>query len=71
MDAIRHKLVQMGYEGAEQVESPGQFAVRGSIIDIYTLTDEVPYRIDMWDDEVDIILKNTLVRITAMHIYTA
>ena len=55
MDAIRHKLVQMGYEGAEQVESPGQFAIRGSIIDIYTLTDEVPYRIDMWDDEVDII----------------
>lgn len=45
----------MGYEAVEQVDSPGQFAIRGSIIDIYTLTDEVPYRIDFWDDEVDII----------------
>lgn len=55
MGALKRKLVQMGYESVEQVESPGQFAVRGSIIDIYTLTDEVPYRIDMWDDEVDLI----------------
>lgn len=39
----------MGYEAVEQVDSPGQFAIRGSIIDIYTLTDEVPYRIDFWE----------------------
>ncbi len=55
IDALKHKLVKMGYEAVEQVDSPGQFAVRGSIIDIYTLTDETPYRIDLWDDEVDII----------------
>lgn len=54
-DAFKKKLVKMGYEAVEQVDSPGQFAIRGSIIDIYTLTDEVPYRIDFWDDEVDII----------------
>ncbi len=54
-DALKKKLVKMGYEAVEQVDSPGQFAIRGSIIDIYTLTDEVPYRIDFWDDEVDII----------------
>ena len=55
LDALKKKLVKMGYEAVEQVDSPGQFAIRGSIIDIYTLTDEVPYRIDFWDDEVDII----------------
>ena len=55
MDALKKKLVLMGYESVVQVDSPGQFAVRGSIVDIYTLTDEVPYRIDFWDDEVDII----------------
>lgn len=54
-DSLKKKLVKMGYEAVEQVDSPGQFAIRGSIIDIYTLTDEVPYRIDFWDDEVDII----------------
>ena len=54
-DALKKKLVQMGYEIVEQIDAPGQFAIRGSIVDIYTLTDEVPYRIDFWDDEVDII----------------
>lgn len=47
--------MQMGYEPVVQIDGPGQFAVRGSIVDIYTLTDEVPYRIDFWDDKVDII----------------
>lgn len=54
-DALKKKLLQMGYELVEQIDGPGQFAVRGSIVDVYTLTDEVPYRIDFWDDEVDII----------------
>ena len=54
-DALKKKLVIMGYENVPQVEKPGEFAVRGSIIDIYTLTGEAPYRIDLWDDEVDII----------------
>ncbi len=52
---LRKKLRNMGYEACERIESPGQYSVRGSIVDIYTLTDEVPYRIDFWDDEVDII----------------
>lgn len=55
LDALRSKLVAMGYEAVDQVGSPGQFAIRGSIVDIYTLTDDVPYRIDFWDEEVDII----------------
>ena len=55
MDALKTKLARMGYESVTQIDSPGQFAVRGSILDIYTLTDEMPYRIDFWDDEIDII----------------
>lgn len=55
VDALKKKLVMMGYAHVSQVEAPGEFAVRGSIIDIFTLTGEAPYRIDLWDDEVDII----------------
>jgi len=37
------------------VDGPGQFAVRGGIIDIYPLTEELPIRIEFWGDEVDSI----------------
>ncbi len=49
------KLVCMGYERAELVESPGQFAVRGGILDVWSLTAEEAVRIEFWDDEVDSI----------------
>lgn len=55
LDECRRRLTDMGYEYVIQVELPGQFSVRGSILDIYSLTEEAPYRIDMWDEEVDII----------------
>ena len=48
-------LVAMGYEKAYQVESPGQFSVRGGIVDIFDLTEENPYRIELWGDEVESI----------------
>lgn len=48
-------LVSMGYEKSYQVERPGQFAVRGDILDVFDLTEENPYRIELWDDEVDSI----------------
>lgn len=53
MEKIRKQLVKMGYQRTGQVDMTGQFAVRGSIIDIFPLTDEVPVRIDLWGDEVD------------------
>ena len=55
MDAVKMRLVQMGYERVGQVELPGQFAIRGGILDIYPLTEEYPVRIELWDDEVDSI----------------
>ena len=42
MDACGKRLVQMGYERTGQVELPGQFAIRGGILDIYPLTEEYP-----------------------------
>ena len=52
---IQKKLVKIGYEREEKVESPGQFAVRGGILDVYPLTREEPVRIELWGDEVDSI----------------
>ena len=49
------QLVAMGYEKNYQAEAGGQFAVRGGIIDIYPLTEENPYRIELWGDEIDSI----------------
>lgn len=53
-DLVR-RLIHMGFERAVQVEGPGQFSVRGGILDIYNLADDCPYRIEFWDDEIDTI----------------
>lgn len=53
--ALQSGLVAAGYERVTQVESPGEFAIRGGIIDVFTLTSEVPYRIELWDNIVDTI----------------
>jgi len=55
LDALKILLTEMGYERVGQVESKGQFAIRGGIIDIFPLTEEVPVRIELWDEEVDSI----------------
>ena len=53
--ALAARLVQMGYEKTAQVQEPGQFAVRGDIVDIYDLTEDNPVRVELWDDEIDSI----------------
>lgn len=55
LDALKDSLVALGYERVGQVEMPGQFSVRGGIIDIYSLTEENPWRIELWGDEIDSI----------------
>jgi transcription-repair coupling factor (superfamily II helicase) len=54
-DKIKEQLIGLGYEKVTQVEASGQFAIRGGIIDIFSLTEENPYRIELWDDEIDSI----------------
>lgn len=55
MEELKKSLVRLGYESVGQVEMPGQFSVRGGIIDIYSLTEENPWRIELWGDEIDSI----------------
>lgn len=55
LEVLRRRLVGLGYESVYQVETPGEFAIRGGIVDIFALTEELPYRIELWGDEVDSI----------------
>ncbi|EFR89039.1 transcription-repair-coupling factor, partial [Listeria marthii FSL S4-120] len=52
-DVLRQKLVTMGYTMSGMVNTPGEFSVRGGIIDIYPITEEFPIRIELFDTEVD------------------
>lgn len=54
-ETIKETLVKMGYERMTIVDGRGQFSVRGGIIDIFTPDSESPYRIDLFDTEVDSI----------------
>ena len=53
--AFRDRLSGAGYVASSQVMAPGEFAVRGSIIDLYPMGSPTPYRIDLFDDEVESI----------------
>lgn len=73
----RERLAAMGYECMPQVEGMGQFSVRGDILDIFPLTEEVPVRIELWDAEVDSIRtfdmesQRSIEQLTAADIYPA
>ena len=53
LDVLVTKLRELGFVEVDYVYEPGQFAVRGSIVDIYSFSSEQPYRIDFFDDEID------------------
>lgn len=55
MSGMAEKLSGIGYDREVQVDAPGQFAVRGGILDVWPLTEELPIRIELWGDEVDSI----------------
>lgn len=50
---VEERLLELGFQRADYVYEPGQFAVRGSIVDVYSFANEHPYRIDFFDDEID------------------
>ncbi len=54
-ESFRSEMVLMGYTFTEAVERPGEFSIRGDIIDVYPFTEENPVRIELWGDEVDSI----------------
>ena len=54
-DTIAAQLVSLGFDHVDYVYEPGQFATRGSILDVFSFASEYPYRIDFFGDEIDSI----------------
>ena len=55
LEELTKHLVELGYEKNYQAETMGEFSVRGGILDIFPLTEDNPFRIEFWGDEVDSI----------------
>lgn len=53
MSQAVERLLELGFDKVDYVYEPGQFARRGSILDIFSYSHEQPYRIDFFDDEID------------------
>lgn len=70
-------LCTLGYEKTYQVEAGGQFSVRGGIIDIFDFTEDNPYRIELWGDDVtsirsfDVQSQRSIERLESISIYPA
>lgn len=75
--ALAARLVELGYEKNYQVEAPGQFSIRGGIVDIFDLTEENPYRIELWGEDVesirsfDILSQRSIEKLESVTIYPA
>ncbi len=52
---LEKKILSLGFQRTDYVYEPGQFAVRGSIVDVYSFSSDLPFRIDFFGDEVDSI----------------
>ncbi|MDT9027768.1 transcription-repair coupling factor [Rossellomorea yichunensis] len=55
LDEVLNQLVQMGYQRTGMVNTPGEFSLRGGIVDIFPLTSQNPVRIELFDTEIDSI----------------
>lgn len=55
LDHFKTQLCEQAYQAVSQVEQHGEFCVRGSIIDLFPMGSSVPYRIELFDDEIDSI----------------
>lgn len=55
IDILRTRLTNAGYHSVSQVREHGEYAIRGSIIDLFPMGSKTPFRIDLFDDEVDSI----------------
>lgn len=55
LEKLKSALVNAGYERKDMVRSPGEWSMRGDILDIYSVTEENPVRIELWGDSVDTV----------------
>lgn len=74
---LAQHLAELGYEKNYQAQTMGEFSVRGGIVDIFPLTEDNPYRIELWGDEVDSIRsfdpesQRSIENLNEVHIYPA
>lgn len=77
LEALSGQLVNMGYQRQAQVEAPGDYSVRGGIIDIFPVTEDSPYRLELWGDEIDTIRsfdvesQRSIERVDSLQIFPA
>ena len=77
LEAACARLAAMGYEKNFKVEQPGQFAVRGDILDVFDMTEENPFRIELWGDEIesirsfDVLSQRSIQQLETLKIYPA
>ena len=55
LEPLRARLVESGYASVHQVTAPGEFALRGSLFDVYPMGTDTPLRVDLFDDEIEVI----------------
>ncbi|HYD34367.1 MAG TPA: transcription-repair coupling factor, partial [Methylophilaceae bacterium] len=55
LEALRTQCAEAGYHHVNQVMSPGEFSVRGGLIDLFPMGSALPYRLDLFDDEIETI----------------
>ncbi|PIY06849.1 MAG: transcription-repair coupling factor, partial [Gallionellaceae bacterium CG_4_10_14_3_um_filter_60_1069] len=55
LDALRAQLTLAGYSHVQQVLTPGEYCVRGGLIDLFPMGSVLPYRLDLFDDEIETI----------------
>ncbi len=55
LEGLRNQCAQAGYHHVSQVISPGEFSVRGGLVDLFPMGSVLPYRIDLFDDEIETI----------------
>lgn len=74
---LAQKLTELGYVKNYQVEAPGQFSIRGGIVDVFDLTEENPYRIELWGEDVesirsfDMLSQRSIENLESISIYPA
>src|SRR3970282_2876510 len=74
MDAEKRRMESAGYRHVPQVLDPGDFAVRGGLLDVYPMGAAMPYRVELLDDEIDTIRafapqsQRSLEKIDAVHL---
>ncbi len=74
---LAKRLTELGYVKNYQVEAPGQFSIRGGIVDVFDLTQENPYRIELWGEDVesirsfDMLSQRSIEKLETISIYPA